>query len=74
MDTDTLLQYINLSHLIDLVLAAEKNDQDTPTLMEALMGDSGKEFRADMLTEVNVFKNRKTWTLIPNSALLKFAK
>eukprot|EP00957_Ditylum_brightwellii_P080009 6084413-Ditylum_brightwellii.AAC.1 len=69
-----MLQSINTTHLIDRVLAAAKSDPDTPTLIEALMGEHGKEFRAAMVKEINALKNRKTWTLISKSNLLESIK
>eukprot|EP00957_Ditylum_brightwellii_P096088 7320575-Ditylum_brightwellii.AAC.1 len=48
VDVDNLLQNINTTHLTDRALAAAKSDTDTPTLMEALMGKHGEEFRAAM--------------------------
>eukprot|EP00957_Ditylum_brightwellii_P039234 2968561-Ditylum_brightwellii.AAC.1 len=69
-----MLQNINTTHLTDRVLAAAKNDPDTPTLMEALMGKHSEEFRTAMVKEINSLKNRKTWTLIPKSNLLESIK
>eukprot|EP00957_Ditylum_brightwellii_P069920 5309742-Ditylum_brightwellii.AAC.1 len=48
VDANYMLQNINTTHLTDRALAAAKSDPDTPTLMEALMGKHGQEFRAAM--------------------------
>eukprot|EP00957_Ditylum_brightwellii_P120379 9185165-Ditylum_brightwellii.AAC.1 len=58
VDADNMIQNINTTHLTDRVLAAAKSDLDTPTLMDALMGDHGEEFRAAMVKEINAPKNR----------------
>ena len=50
-DADSILMNINISHLADLALVAAKSDPDTPTLMEALLGDHGEEFKAAIQSE-----------------------
>eukprot|EP00957_Ditylum_brightwellii_P144524 11009501-Ditylum_brightwellii.AAC.1 len=39
VDADNMFQNINTTHLTDRALATAKSDPDTPTLMEALMGE-----------------------------------
>eukprot|EP00957_Ditylum_brightwellii_P044585 3380947-Ditylum_brightwellii.AAC.1 len=74
VDANNMLQNIDTTHLIDRVLAAAKSDPDIPTLMEALMGGHGEEFRAAIVKEMNALKNRKTCTLIPKRNLSEFIK
>eukprot|EP00957_Ditylum_brightwellii_P151140 11508196-Ditylum_brightwellii.AAC.1 len=69
VDADNMLQNINTTHLTDRAIAAAKSDPNTPTLMEALMGEHGEEFSAAMEKKINALKNRKTWTLIHKSNL-----
>eukprot|EP00957_Ditylum_brightwellii_P087583 6667444-Ditylum_brightwellii.AAC.1 len=69
VDAKNMPQNINTTHLTDRVLAAAMSYPHSPTLMKTLMGEHGEEFRAAMVKEINAFKNRKIWTLIPKSNL-----
>ena len=46
VDANTMLDNINTAHLTDRALTAVKSDPDTPSLMEALMGEHGNDFHA----------------------------
>ena len=75
LDANTMLDNINTkAQLTDRALTAAKSDPDTPSLMEALMGEHGDDFRAAMAKEITALKNRNTWNLIPKSNLPKTIK
>ena len=74
VDADTMLDNINTSHITNRALTAVKSDPDTPSLMEALMGEHGDDFCAAMSKEITALKNRNTWNLIPKSNLPKTIK
>ena len=60
MTKDNMLHNINTTNLTDRALTAVKSDPDTPTLMEALMGEHGNKFGAEMMKKITALKNRNT--------------
>ena len=74
VDVDNILHNINTAHITERALTAVKSDPDTPTLMEALMGEHGKEFCAAMSKEITALKNRSTCNLILKSNIAKTIK